>query len=76
MTIMVRSIPAGEFKARCLAVLDRVGRTGEAVIVTKRGRPVAKVVPVERPGSATLKGSVTFHGDVVGPILDDWEIDQ
>ena len=76
MAIMVRSIPAGEFKARCLAVLDRVGRTGEAVIVTKRGRPVAKVVPVERPGSATLKGSVTFHGDVVGPILDDWEVDQ
>ena len=73
---MVRSIPAGEFKARCLAVLDRVDRTGETVVVTKRGRPVAKVVPVERPGAGTLKGSVTFHGDVVGPILDEWEVDQ
>ena len=73
---MVRSIPAGEFKARCLAVLDRVDRTGEAVVVTKRGRPVAKVVPVESPGVGTLNGSVTFHGDVVGPILDDWEVDQ
>ncbi len=73
---MVRSIPAGEFKARCLAVLDRVDRTGETVVVTKRGRPVAKVVPVESPGAGTLKGSVTFHADVVGPILDDWEVDQ
>jgi prevent-host-death family protein len=40
----IRSIPAGEFKAKCLEVLDRVEREGGAYIVTKRGRPVAQVV--------------------------------
>jgi len=44
-----RTIPAGEFKARCLKLLDEVQRTGEELIVTKRGRPVARVVPTERP---------------------------
>jgi len=44
-----RTIPADEFKARCLKLLDEVQRTGEELIVTKRGRPVARVVPTERP---------------------------
>lgn len=42
-----RVVPAGEFKARCLAILDEVEAGGGEVIVTKRGRPVAKVVPLE-----------------------------
>ncbi len=45
-----RTIPAGEFKAKCLAILDEVGQSGGEVIVTKRGKPVAKVVPLEQPG--------------------------
>lgn len=71
-----RCVPAGEFKAHCLALLDRVARTGEAVLVTKRGRPVAEVVPVGPEAARNLRGSVTFHGDVVGPILDRWEIEK
>ncbi len=39
----MRTIAAGEFKAKCLAILDEVNETGEAVIVTKRGKPVARV---------------------------------
>ncbi len=69
-----RSIPAGRFKAECLALLDRVARTGEAVVMTKRGHPVAKVVPI-RETSKPLRGSVTFRGDVVAPILDAWELE-
>ncbi len=69
-----RSIPAGRFKAECLALLDRVARTGEAVVVTKRGHPVAKVVPI-RETRKPLRGSVTFRGDVVAPILDTWELE-
>lgn len=40
----MRTMAAGEFKAKCLAVLDEVNQSGEAVIVTKRGKPVARVV--------------------------------
>jgi len=47
-------IPAGEFKQRCLALLDRVSESGVPLLVTKRGRPVARVVPVERPDTRIL----------------------
>jgi prevent-host-death family protein len=70
-----RTIPAARFKAECLALLDRVSETGEAFVVTKRGRPVAEVVPVRRPQQTRLRGSVKVHGDIVGPILGPWEID-
>ena len=55
---MARSIPASEFKAKCLALLDEVAETREAIVVTKRGKPVARVEPVEEPRS--LIGSVTY----------------
>ncbi|MGH2448565.1 MAG: type II toxin-antitoxin system Phd/YefM family antitoxin [Chloroflexota bacterium] len=51
------NIPAGEFKQRCLSLLDRVAETGMPIVVTKRGRPVARVVPVETPLQA-LTGSI------------------
>jgi prevent-host-death family protein len=70
------AIPAGQFKARCLALLDRVARTGEEVVVTKHGRPVAKVVPIKPANQPSLVGSVKTRGDIVGPILDDWELEQ
>ena len=65
-------IAAGEFKAQCLALLDEVAETGREIIVTKRGKPVAKVVPIEPPKS--LEGSVTVLGDIIN-IFDeeDWD---
>jgi prevent-host-death family protein len=69
-------VPAGVFKARCLALLDEVARTGQPLVVTKRNKPVARIVPVETGRKSSLRGSVTFHGDVVGPILDHWEIEK
>ena len=41
------TIPASRFKAQCLAILDRVERTRSSIVVTKRGRPVARIVPIE-----------------------------
>jgi prevent-host-death family protein len=70
-----RVVPAGRFKAECLALLDRVEQTGEPVVVTKRGRPVAEVVPIRSKGRP-LKGSVTVRGDIVGPILGAWDLDR
>ncbi len=71
-----RTISASAFKARCLALLDRVAETGEAVVVTKRGRPVARVVPARRAAATSLRGSVTVRGDIVAPALDDWDLDR
>ncbi len=71
-------MPAGEFKAKCLKLMDQVRETGREIVITKRGTPVAKLVPVgERkapPLSRFMKGTVKFTGDIVGPFHDDWEI--
>ncbi len=73
-----RTIGAAEFKAHCLRILDEVERTGEPVTITKRGRPVAEVKPVEnREGKSIfglMKGSVTWLGDPEESGFDpDWE---
>ena len=67
------SIPAGQFKARCLALLDRIARTGEAVTVTKWGRPVATVVPARPRRVASLRGSISVKGDIVAPLGERWD---
>lgn len=69
----MRTIPAGQFKARCLKLLDEVAETGETIVVTKRGKPVARVEPVEEPRS--LVGSVTFlvsDEELIAPIDEVW----
>ncbi|MPZ77208.1 MAG: type II toxin-antitoxin system prevent-host-death family antitoxin [Deltaproteobacteria bacterium] len=76
MSTQPKTVPAGEFKAHCLALLDKVARTRQPLIVTKRGKPVAKIVPTETLRSPKLSGSVKFHGNIVDPILDKWDIDQ
>jgi prevent-host-death family protein len=67
-----RQIAAGEFKAKCLALLDEVADTGQPILVTKRGK---QVVPVEGNEPPSLKGSIVFEGDIVSPIDADWEAD-
>jgi prevent-host-death family protein len=71
-----RVITASAFKAGCLALLDRVAETGEPLLITKRGRPVARLVSARRADPASLRGSVTVRGDIVAPILDEWEADR
>lgn len=57
----MRTIAAGQFKAQCLRLLDEVAETGETIVVTKRGKPVAKLEPLEDP--PPLKGSVVYLVD-------------
>ncbi len=71
-----RSIPASEFKARCLALLDEVAETKETLVVTKRGQPVARVLPVEEPMS--LIGTLTYlvsDDELIEPLYEEWEPD-
>jgi prevent-host-death family protein len=69
----MRSIPAARFKAQCLRLLDEVSETGETIVVTKRGKPVAKVEPIEAPPS--LEGSVVYlvsDEELIAPIDEVW----
>lgn len=70
------AMPAGRFKATCLAVLDDVARSGRALIITKRGRPVARVVPVADPSGKSLLGSATFIGDSVSAVDEVWDAEK
>lgn len=64
---------AGTFKAKCLAVLDEVQSSRREVVITKRGRPVAKVVPLARADAhASLIGLIVEQGDLLSPIDVDW----
>ena len=74
----MKTMAAGEFKARCLQVMDQVKSTRTAVVITKRGKPIAKLVPVEPaeewvPGR--LAGRIEILGDIVSPVVpwEDWE---
>lgn len=72
---------AGEFKARCLAVMESVRKTKQPVLITKRGRPVAKLVPVDEPPIqflGRLEGIVKIMGDIESPIEppEAWEVLQ
>jgi prevent-host-death family protein len=67
-----RSIPAGEFKAKCLALLDEVAQTGQEVVVTKRGRAVARVIPAKPEKVRTLRGSILREKDIVSPVGVVW----
>lgn len=73
MTMVMKQISASRFKAQCLALLDDVAAGGEEIVVTKRGEPVAKLVPLEPP--ASLRGSVTFlvsDEELIAPIDVVW----
>ena len=68
-------IGAGDFKAKCLQLLDNVAEQREHLIITKRGKPVAKLVPVEPEQKlfGALKGSVVEETNIVSPIDVEWK---
>ena len=73
-------ISAGEFKAKCLKLMDNVQKLQKEIIVTKFGRPVAKLVPYRdepsRPVLGFMKGSLTITGDIVSPLDEKWSVDE
>ena len=69
-------ITASEFKARCLRLLDEVNRTGEELVIVKRGRPVARVVPAHEPKPwLALRGRGEFIGDPFAPVVAEADIE-
>ena len=71
-----REIPAGEFKAKCLALLDEVAETGREIVVTKHGRAVAKVVPLDDAELRSLRSSVLRADDIVDPVDVSWRSNE
>ena len=72
-----QTIGVAEFKARCLELLDNVDKRGDEIIVTKRGKPIAKIEPV-RPAVDDLGGAYAGRMTIVGDIVnvnwaDDWD---
>jgi len=72
---MAVTIPAGEFKAKCLKLLDKVANDRQPLVITKHGKPVAQLVPVpaERNIIGAMRGSVLWEGDIISPIDVEWE---
>jgi len=74
----MKMIAAGQFKARCLKIMDDVNLTREPVTITKKGRPVAKLVPADvKPHDVfgCLKDEMEIVGDILAPLVppEDWE---
>jgi prevent-host-death family protein len=77
----VETVAISEFKARCLAILARVQKTGRPVLVTRFGKPVAEVIPPSasvRPKRwlGAMEGTARIVGDIISPASDesDWEV--
>lgn len=68
---------AAEFKARCLSLMDEVRAKGTRIVITKRGKPVAELVPVEKEAPVDLfgcmKGTAIAHGDLIEPLDVHWD---
>ncbi len=73
------TLPVSEFKAKCLRLLDDVETKGDRIVITKRGRPVARVerISATKPRMKdTWKGLVKIKGDIVHFSDDPWEVDS
>lgn len=73
------NMPAGIFKAKCLSVMNDVQKYHKEIVITKFGKPVAKIVPVEREKKrflfGYLKGAVSIHGNIISPTRQEWAAD-
>jgi prevent-host-death family protein len=72
------AVPISKFKATCLELLRKVQRTGQSILVTRRGEPIAQIVPPPPPGHAgswlgSMKGTGKILGDIVSPITSEHE---
>lgn len=75
----MRTIKASTFKATCLKLMDEVAETGEPVVITKNGKPVAQLGPVGRPRKSIWglhKGQVEILGDIIEPLDVEWEANR
>ena len=72
-------IAAGEFKAKCLKLMDTVQKYHEEIIITKHGKPIARLCSIDEVPNKSLfgymKNSVIIKGNIVDPIDEKWDVD-
>jgi len=70
------SIQAGEFKAKCLQLMNEVSQKHLSITITKHGKPIARLVPIDETPVSTfgcLKDSLSIQGDIISPLDVSWE---
>ena len=75
----MRTVKASEFKAKCLKLMDEVAESGEPLVVTKNGKPIAQLRPIGRERKSIWglhKGQIEILGDILEPIDAGWEADR
>lgn len=73
--VMAATISASQFKARCLGLMDQVAASGEVLVITKNGQPVAELhpcAPARRSSPFGFHPGVVLHGDLIAPIDSPW----
>ncbi len=74
---MMTTIQASEFKAKCLALMNDVARTGEPLVITKNGKPIVELKPYRPPRAKSLiglhRGQGEILGDIISPIDVEWD---
>jgi prevent-host-death family protein len=76
MTSRTKQVSAAEFKAKCLALFDEVESRRSSFVITKRGRPVARVVPLPKSTTSSLRGSLLHEEDLLAPIDAVWDAES
>lgn len=71
-----KSVAAVVFKAKCLALLDEVAESRQPLVVTKRGRPVARILPMPSVARESLRGTLLSQRDIVAPVDGAWEVEE
>ncbi|MBI5582952.1 MAG: type II toxin-antitoxin system Phd/YefM family antitoxin [Deltaproteobacteria bacterium] len=71
----METLSVSQFKTTCLSVLEQVSKQKKKVLITKRGKPIAEIIPVAGPAEKiSLKETVTFMADILAPVaVEDWE---
>ena len=76
---MTEHMKAGQFKAQCLKVMDRVKKTRKRIVITKRNKPVAQLTPIEERNISlfgAMKGTIHILGDIIAPIGEVWDAEH
>lgn len=75
----MKQIKASEFKAKCLKLMDEVAESGETLVITKNGKPVAELRPAHKRPRTLVglhKGEIEILGDIISPLDVEWEAER
>jgi prevent-host-death family protein len=70
---MTKTVPVAEFEANCVDLLEEIAGSGNDIVITRDGKPLAKVVPIESSLRGPMFGTIEIVGNIVEPIDDEWD---